>query len=436
MMSRRPNVILFISHDTGRYLSPYGVTTVRTPTAERLAREGVTFEQAFCTTPLCSPARASCVTGLYPHRHGVNGLTGDRLGHFQFHDGVKHAARLFRDGGYESILCGFEHEARHWENLGFDRAISGPGGWYNGGGDLREHPEELDAYLNQRDENQPFFMQVGCRETHRGWLKDGVEPDDELGVTVPPYLKDIPEVRRDLAEFQGAIGRLEHEVGRMLDVLDKHKLAEDTIFIYTTDHGIDMPRAKGTCYDSGLETFLFARWPGKWPAGRRIERQVSQIDLVPTLLSACGLSVPDGLDGLDLSGWLSGQAGPPQRQDIFGEKTYHDTYDPVRCVRTEHFKYIRYFEVNIFHDLRLATMDQRDWFAGPSRRGGVEELYDLHADPHEQFNLLKEEGHEETAADMRRRLAQWMRDSDDPLLHGPMSSPFYDEQRVEFGKLV
>jgi arylsulfatase A-like enzyme len=432
----QPNVILFISHDTGRYVSPHGIKTVRTPTSERLAREGVMFEQAFCTSPLCSPARASCVTGLYPHRHGVNGLTGDPLGHFQFHDGVKHVAQHFKDGGYESILCGFEHEARHWEELGFDRTISGPGGWYNGGGDLREHPDELDAFLKGRHDYKPFYMQVGCHETHRGWLRDGVEPDDELGVTVPPYLNDIPEVRQELAEFQGAIGRLEQEVGRMLDVLDRHDLAKDTIFIYTTDHGIDMPRAKGTLFDSGLETFLFARWPGRWPAGRRVQTQISQIDLVPTLLASCGLDVPEDLDGLDIRSLLTGEGSPLRREAIFGEKTYHDTYDPMRCIRTEKYKYIRYFEVCIFEDLRLATAERWHFMADGFRRRAIEELYDLEADPNERFNLLKEPGHDEAAAEMRQRLATWMRQTNDPLLEGPMSSPFFDEQLEAFSKLA
>jgi N-sulfoglucosamine sulfohydrolase len=424
-MHSRPNVVLFITHDTGCHVSPYGVKTVRTPNCERLAREGVRFSRSFCTTPLCSPSRAALTTGRYPHQNGVRGLTGNLTGGFALHETERHAAALFREGGYESVLCGFMHEARTVADCGFERAISGTGGDHNYGGDLRNHGREIAAWLAERDSARPFYLQIGCHETHHPFTKFDTPPDESLGLTVPPYLSDIPDVRRELAELQGSIQRMDEGLGRILDALDAARVADDTLFVFTTDHGIDFARAKGTLYDAGLEVFLFMRYPrSQWGRGRVIDGMVSNIDVLPTLLEACGLLVPTNLAGRTLSPVLLGQSETVQ-DVIYGEKDYHDTYDPTRCARTERYKYIRYFEVNLFHDVRLATMTRRHHFRYPWRREGIEELYDLANDPHETRNLASDPNHAAVLKDMQSRLVGWMRRTDDPLLRQISASPFY-----------
>lgn len=432
MTSSRPNVVLFISHDTGRFLSPYGVKTVRTPTFERFAAEGVLFENAFATAPLCCPSRASCTTGRYPHQNGVNGLTSPLLGGWDFHPDERHAARLFADAGYESVLCGFELESPLWQNLGFSRAISGSGGWYNGGGDLRNHAREIDSFLNERDGARPFFLQIGCHETHLEWTQFETPPDESLGVATLPWLRDLPDVRREMAEFQGAVARMDQCVGEMLRVLDGRGLAEDTIVVLTTDHGIDFPRAKGTLLDAGIETFLLMRFPRDgWSAGRRVSEMVSNVDVLPTLLDAAGIAMPDNLAGRSFLPLLRGEPFTP-RDRVFAEKTYHDTYDPSRAVRTATHKYIRHFEVNIFQDLRLATETRRHYLRDDWRRRHHEELYDLRSDPHERVNLATDPSQARLLKSLRSDLLQWMEQTNDPLLRGPVPSPHYASLLREF----
>lgn len=432
MPRQQPNVVLFVTHDTGQHVSPYGIPAVRTPNCERLARQGVRFENSFCTSPLCSPSRASLVTGRYIHQNGVMGLTGQRTGLFDLFPGEKHAARLFQDAGYETCLCGFEHETPFWQEAGFQQAISGTGGWFNGGGDLRDHAGEIDRWLKVRDAGRPFYMQIGCHETHREWQKFGTPPDDSLGVWMPPYLRELPELRAEMGELQGAVRRLDECLGAILDVLDGHGLHEDTIFVLTTDHGIDIPRAKGTFYDPGIEVMLFMRYPaGGWGQGRTLELLISNVDVLPTLLEASGIAVPENVEGRSFLPLLQGLPYEPN-EHVFAEKVYHDTYDPTRAVRTARHKYIRYFEVCIFQDLRIATIPRWSYFKERPVRSWVEELYDLQSDPREEHNLAEEPDYEDIKRNMRRRLLGWMRRTDDPQLEGPVESPYYRAMREEF----
>ena len=125
-MGRAPNIVVMVSHDTGRHISPYGVSTVRTPNAERLAAEGVLFTNSFCTSPGCCPSRAGLFSGRSPHAVGMLGQTGAWAG-FRFSDDATHAATHFRNLGYETMLLGLAHEVAgancpdsHFDGIGFD----------------------------------------------------------------------------------------------------------------------------------------------------------------------------------------------------------------------------------------------------------------------------------------------------------------------------
>ena len=375
----QPNIILFISHDTGRHVSPLGIDTVHTPNCERLAAEGVTLANHFCVTPLCSPSRAAITTGRYPHQNGVMGLTSDHAGAFDLNLDERHISQILADAGYEAVLCGFEHECRDCTRLGFERTLAGTGTWFNGGGDLRDQAGELDAWLGARNDDRPFYVQIGCHETHQEWDAFDVEPDRSKGVWMPPYLRDLPEVREEMAALQGSVRRLDEGLGALLALLDRRGLADNTLLVFTTDHGIDLPRAKGTFYDAGLGTFGFVRWPaGALAVGSRVDSMTSGVGVLPTLLAAIGVAEPDNLAGASFLPALRGEPYEP-RTELFAEKTYHDTYDPTRMIRTDRWAYHRHFEVNIFCDLRLATMTRRHYWADNWFRGRHEELYDLAA---------------------------------------------------------
>lgn len=430
--SARPNIIVIVPHDTGRFISPYGAATVHTPNCERLASEGVKFANHFCTVPLCSPARAALLTGRHSHQNGVHGLVMDVTGGFDLADspGERHLVSLLGEAGYQSALIGYMHESRHPARLGFES--------HDWNEDIRETPATLEAWLAARDRDRPFYIQIGSWVTHRdgdgeGWTAEDVKPDDSKGVWMPPYLQESDQVRREMAQMQGAVRRYDEGLGQILDVIDRHHLAENTIVVSTTDHGIDFPRAKGTLYDPGIEAQMLLRYPaGGWGEGRAIEALSSHVDLVPTLLEAAGIDVPGNLAGRS---WLPLLEGGDfaEREYVFAEKTFHDIYDPRRAVRSKRYKYIRHFEVCTIQDARYYIVPRWHMFKGNDWvRRMVEELFDLEQDPWEEHNLARDPAYADVKTGMSRALADWMKATDDPIIDGPVQSPFFAAQMADF----
>ena len=426
----KPNIVVYISHDTGRFIGPYGVRTVHTPSADRVAAEGVLFENCFCAAPQCSPSRAALFTGRYPHANGVMGLTHADFA-WDMLRSETHAAQWLKSLGYDTMGTGSLHEIRTREGRGFDTVLNVPL--------ARRVGPELDAWLAGRsDPSKPFYAQIATIETHRGFLRDGVVADDSLGVTVQAPLRDTPSVREDFAGLQGSVRRWDEGLGAILDVLDRRGYAENTILVVTADHGIPMPRAKVSLYDPGIGVMLLIRWPnGHIPPGRRFGEMVSNVDILPTLLEAVGVGPVPEMQGRSFWPLLAG--GPYQERDkVYAEMTFHAYYDPMRCVRTKQYKYIRYFEMGKAAHMTSdnanspSSVDNRDHLKLDGHHPH-EELYDLEADPHESENLAGDPAYERVRADLSKALADWMHDTDDPLLRGPIPSPFYLKAVVDLG---
>lgn len=431
---RQPNVIIFVSHDTGRHISPYGIDTVRTPNAERLAKEGVLFENSFCASPGCCPARSALFSGRSPHAVGMLGQTGAWAG-FRFSQNATHAANYFKQLGYETMLLGVAHEIigagcpeSHFEGIEFDAIDRTPPVT------ARQLETRMNALLDaRRSPDQPFYLQIGTRETHTGYLADGVEPFDELGVTIPesPTLRDGPGTRAQFAALQGSVNRLDEGLGQILRVLDERGLTDNTLLVFTTDHGLPMPREKTTLYDRGIGVLLIMRYPGHYPAGKRRKDLICHMDVLPTVLEAAGAKPDPVFEGISFhQALLNGESG--RRDCIFAEKTFHTSYDPVRCIRTSRYKYIFNFEsvrpenyaLDIFDNPVL--MENRSSLAKSPDR--PDELYDLEADPMETRNLAGDPAHQSIRMELARRLVKWMADTADPLLKGPVATPrFYEK---------
>jgi N-sulfoglucosamine sulfohydrolase len=433
-----PNVVIYISHDTGQHISPYGIASVHTPNAERVAAEGALFLNSFCSAPQCSPSRAGLFTGRYPHATGVLGLT-DPLYGWRLHDDEVHMAAHLGSLGYETALFGLAHEnmggeteTHRLEPLGFD--FKRPAMAYPS----RLAARDLADWLDGRAEpTRPFFAQIGVFETHRwragGYIGfDGCQPDESLGVTIPPYLNDGRGTHADFAALQGSVRRWDEGLGGVLRLVDERGLADDTLLVVTSDHGLAVPRAKCTLYDPGLRVMFMIRYPRAVPAGSRFKQLISNVDLLPTLLDAAGAEMPQRLHGQSVWPLLTGQASTA-RDRVFAERTYHCSYDPSRCVRTERLKYIRNFEpvvpehwpaeitglpIHLENLDRLSTVPWRP----------QEELYDLDSDPLEARNLVREPGYEEMRVSLAEMLWAWMQETDDPLLTGPVPSPAFWER--------
>jgi arylsulfatase A-like enzyme len=430
-----PNVLVVTCHDLGRYLGCYGVPTVQTPHLDALAADGVRFRRAFSTAPQCSSARAALFTGRYPHSNGVLGLTHGPFG-WDLHPEERHLGQVLREAGYATGLIGIHHESRGGDpervmaRCGLDELVP-PGR----GDEVSAHA--LASLGCHAEGGRPFFLHLGYHEPHRapgpdepdymGFLGGYVSPDEELGVSVPPYLRDDAPARRELAEIQGAVRYVDAAVGRVLAGLRELGLAENTFVVVTTDHGLALPRAKCSLYDPGIETALIARLPARgWVGGRVLDPLVSNVDLFPTVLELAGLPVPEEVHGRSLRPLLDGEAFAP-RDAVFAEMTYHDYYDPQRCVRTEHHKLIVHFAA------APSFMDPSQSWRPRSRPvvpadpattyHPLVELYDLDADRWERTNLSDDPAQPGVRRDLLGRLHGWMADTGDPLLAGAVTSP-------------
>jgi arylsulfatase A-like enzyme len=389
---------------------------VPTPNIQRLADQGLLFRQAFCGAPTCSGSRAVLLTGQWAH---VNGMIGLAHRGFRLRDYGHHLVHTLRQAGYWSGLVGEQHLSVDPRVLGYD-AI----------GDVdTTHvesviPATLDL-LDERPRDRPFFLSVGFFETHREFFESS-SVRDALYSSPPPNLPDTPEVRRDMASFKQSARSLDQGVGAVLNALDEHEVAEDTLVILTTDHGLPFPGAKASLLDRGIGVLLIIRGPGGFHGGKVSDALVSQIDLYPTICEIAGIEPPHFVQGRSLLPVVRREV-PEVNDEVFAELTYHAAYDPQRGIRTRRHKYIRLFGDQL--EPVLPNIDD-----GPTKDVLVaagygtrprprERLHDLLFDPMEADNLVDDPHCADVLEDLRERLDAWMRRTDDPLLDGHVPAP-------------
>jgi len=410
-----PNILYVHSHDTGRWVEPYGYP-VQTPNIQKLAEEGVMFRKAFCAAPTCSGSRACLLTGQYAHSNGMVGLAHRG---FPLKDYRHHIVHTLRKLGYWSGLIGEQHISKKPEVIGYDEVIKIDTSHVD---DVAPVAVEL---LTKRL-RQPFFLSVGFFETHREFFQPS-SPKKANYVLPPPNLPDTPEIRQDMAAYHASAHSLDVGIERVLDALDASGIADNTLVICTTDHGLAFPGAKATLFDRGLGVMLILRGPdGFFTGGKASDALVSHIDLFPTICDIVGVERPEYLQGESLLPLVNGEADEV-REAIFAEKTYHVAYEPERCVRTHRWKYIRRFGDR--EKLVLANVDDgptKDLLLASGwgeRRIPEEQLYDLVFNPNETRNLADDPAAADVLEEMRERLDDWMRETRDPLLDGPVPAP-------------
>ena len=409
----KPNIIYLHSHDTGRYIQPYG-HAVQTPNMQRFAEQGVVFRHAFAAAPNCSPSRAALLTGEYPHNNGMNGL--DHRGGFVLNDYSHHILHALRDHGYLTVLGGLQHIGKDTEAIGFDRVL----GNARSPGIEQVMPRVLDFLANTPD--QPFFLDCGVRETHKNKRLFHSSPDDPDSrfAEIPPSLPDTPETRMEMARFGEALKALDAAYGQVLEALDENGLTENTLVFITTDHGLPLAAHKRTLSDGGTGVLMMMRGPGGFGGGRVLDSMVSQVDIFPTLCEVLNMPRPE---------WLHGKSLMPlirEEQDeihnaVFTELTYHLTYTPLRSVRTKRWKYIKSFADEShrhFGGDPGRCVDQWSEDGGPKRFQAEEQLYDLLFDPAEACNLAGDPECAEVLGEMRARLLVWQKETDDPIIKG------------------
>jgi len=421
----RPNVLLFVADDmTWHDCEPYGSPDVRTPNLARLAAEGLTFDACFTATAMCSPSRQQLYTGLYPVRNGAYPNSS------RVHDGTRSLVHHLSALGYRVGLIGKRHIGPT-DSFPFESV-----------GRKRDGASDTDAIAEfvGRDASEPYCLVVASDEPHTPWDRGPQEAYDPEALEVPPYLGDTPATRRELARYFAEITFLDAQVGACMDVVDASAGADDTLFLFTSEHGSSFPfGGKWTCYETGLRTALIARWPGRVRPGTRTDAIVQYVDVVPTLIAAAGgdpgavdtgcpaVSGERGFDGRSFLDVLAGAAAN-HGEHAFGVHTTRgviggarDSY-PIRSVRSRRFQYIRNLQAETPFTV-LGTGDLLDdWRAAGGAAAAraaafanrpAEELYDLDADPWELTNLAEDPAFATQKAELRAELERWMEQQGD-----------------------
>jgi N-sulfoglucosamine sulfohydrolase len=409
-----PNILYIHSHDSGRYLQPYGFQ-VPTPNIQLLADQGVLFRESFCAAPTCSGSRASLLTGLYCHNNGMLGLAhrGWRLNDYR-----QHWVHALRRGGYHSTLIGEQHISVDPGVIGYDELVRVDS-------NRAENVAPLTIERLREAPAQPWFMSVGFFETHRDFFAP-TSVRDTLYSLPPANLPDVVATRKDFAAFKASARSLDQGIGAVLHALHDFGLVDNTLVLCTTDHGVAFPGAKATLFDRGIGVMTIMRGPSGFTGGKVVDAQVSHLDVYPTLCELAGVEAPAWLQGTSLMPLVRGDVDR-LHEAIFAETTYHAAYEPQRAVRTERWKYIRRFD-DYPHPV-LANCDDSPskdlWVEAGwgDRLVPREQLYDLVLDPAEGSNLADDPSSGDALGEMRGRLDAWMRETDDPLLEGPVDAP-------------
>lgn len=406
----RPNIVWIISEDASSHIAPYGETTIKTPNLDRLTREGVLFNRAYVTSPVCSPSRSALMTGMYPssfgaHNHRSQRVTGKGGGNVHYYDSYKLPAEialiplLFREHGYFVVNSGKSKT---------DYNFQPNGGFYDG-----------DDWTGRKD-GQPFFAQIQLAggKNRKANVSNPVNPDD---VNLPPHYPDLPEMRKDWASYLDSWQYADAEIGRVLRKLEQQGQLNNTAIFFLTDHGISHIRGKQFLYEEGTRIPMIVRLPYAIQAGTIRDDLVLHIDIVATSLALAGIEPPANLHARDL--FAAGHVG---REHVIAERDRCDeTVDIIRSVTTQRYKYIRNFlphlphaQANQYKDgkkiLQVARKAHAAGELAPITAGlfeaprPFEELYDLQNDPHELNNLATEPEHASTVHQLREILRSEM----------------------------
>lgn len=444
LLAAQPNVLFITVDDMNRdSVGVYGCPIPRiTPHIDKLASEGLRFEQAHVSIAICMPTRAVWMTGRYPHRSGALGF--DRI-----NKGVPTLLETLHEAGYRTgILAKVPHvvpsRGTAWDSV-VNAAELGVGR------DPAKYYEHTKDFLRQvSDAKQPFFLMANSQDPHRPFAKSdqetgrrrnknskfyrGVtrtfEPED---IPLPGFLPDLPPIRKELAQYFTSVHRADEIVGAILKALDESGLADDTLVVFTSDHGMPLPFAKTNCWRHSTITPWIVRWPGVVTANS-IDRDhlISGIDFTPTILDVAGLPPLEGVDGRSYLPLLKGEE-QKGRDVVFTSinRTAGRNDYPMRSVITKDAGYIfnawsngeTVFKNESQAGLTMKAMRQAAQ-SDPEIAARVqhflyrtpEELYHYSTDPDALHNLVKNENTRQELTAFRQQLLKQMEVTEDPVL--------------------
>lgn len=406
-IAERPNILWLVSEDNTTLLGCYGDPLAKTPTLDKLAREGVLYEHCYAQ-PVCAPSRFTTITGTFaasyaPAQHMR--AEGEIPSHVvAFPSLLKQAGYFTSNHSKTDYNAPFDMN-QIWDELG-DKATS----------------------FQNSVPKQPFFKIFNFFITHESSLFPvkgkslNFAPTDPASVRVPPYQPDTPEIRADWARYYDQIALLDQEISGKLKELEQAGLADDTIIFYFSDNGGVLPRSKRFLQASGTRVPLLVYFPPKWrhlaPAapGSRIKEPISLVDLAPTVLSLAGLKIPSQMQGQAF-------AGPDAQKNQFVYCTrdrMDERYDIMRSVMDSRWLYIHNYRPDLPYVPQLSYMFKARGYQSWARLAQegkltrataqfwgekpTEELYDMEADPDNVKNLAADPQHQKTMERMQAAL--------------------------------
>jgi arylsulfatase A-like enzyme len=438
-MQNRPN-ILFVFSDQQRYeaLGSSGNRIIKTPNFDKIAEQGIVFDQALASHPLCAPYRAQLMTGRYSHANGV--VDND----YKLKEGQAFLGEVLKRKGYHTGYVGKWHLGHapypEHKRYGFDCLAGYVCGhaYYKQSYHINEDgPFPFNEWAPQgetslaiqflenhkeKQSDSPFALFLSWGPPH--WPYDQYPKEYKMyDPATVPLPENVPApmaayARQEIADYYGNITGLDAQMGRLLETLDRLGYSEDTIVVFTSDHGDhlrshgygteedwwwmhdSMSGSKGTPYEESIHVPFVLRYPGRVKAGARTSRLFCSVDIMPTLLGLCGIEIPAGVQGMNLAHLALGEPGPV-RDSVFlqnlgigwrGRKRWVGIW---RGVRTERWLYARWQDC-----------DQRM------------RLYDREKDPLEKQNLAGHSDFSGIQAQLESRLQQWMADTGDPFDSG------------------
>ncbi|MEO6809039.1 MAG: sulfatase [Isosphaeraceae bacterium] len=355
--ARRPNILVAIADDWSQvHAGAYGCRWVKTPAFDRVAREGVLFNNAFTNNPKCSPCRASLLTGRNTWQ----------LEQAMCHFGIFQAKwpvypDLLEQAGYLVGFTGKGWGPGDFKAGGFKRNPAGPA--YNNhkmksphqGISGVDYAGNFTEFLENRRPDQPFGFWFGGLEPHRGYEEGvGLRSGKLMAeVDLPAYYPNSPVIRSDLLDYAVEVEWFDTHVGRIIAELERAGELDNTVILVTSDHGMPFPRVKGQIYEHGFHIPMAVRWGARVKPGRVVDDFINVRDLAPTFLKLAGLEPPDSMTGRNFvdvleseaSGWID-----DSRDQIVVGKERHDLGRPddlgypVRGIRTREYLYVHNYE--------------------------------------------------------------------------------------------